>query len=318
MGLEDYRAAHTRWLDWLDGDPVHSINGQLSQLFWQDAAFRTFNEARKATATAGPSAAVAPILAQFLDQGYVASQVLGISKLVEYSDPRQPKKGVISLSRLLDDIIVNHGLLTRTNFLGLEGVPYDYAPVRDREIQAQLAKSPEGEAVFWHGGGDREGDWGLAERMHEQFDRLAGVRADARAPGDLVSRDLLSRLDTALKDPVFGTIRTLRHKTIAHAADAFSREQVDKATSGLTFNEVDRATQILLSVRQVLQAGVLFDTWRGAAVPVPQHDHFEFLDLPFAAAESIGGLRGFWEAHCAARDEWLGTGYEALLNGKGL
>ena len=53
MSLDDYRAAHRRWLDWLDGDPVHSINGQLSQLMWQDAVFRTFNEARKATATAG-------------------------------------------------------------------------------------------------------------------------------------------------------------------------------------------------------------------------------------------------------------------------
>lgn len=50
---------------------------------WQDAVFSTFNEARRDTDAAGPSAAVAPILAQFLDQGYVASQVLGISKLFE-------------------------------------------------------------------------------------------------------------------------------------------------------------------------------------------------------------------------------------------
>jgi len=317
MSLDDYRAAHRRWLDWLDGDPVHSINGQLSQLMWQDAVFRTFNEARKATATAGPSAAVAPILAQFLDQGYVASQVLGISKLVEYSDPKQPKKGVISLRRLLDDIVANHELLTRANFIGLEGAPYDYAPIQAKEIETQLEKAAEGVAVFWTGGGGDQ-DWSLAERMHEQFDRLSGVKADARAPDDLVSRDLLSRLDAALNDPVFGSIRTLRHKTIAHAADAFSREQVDKATSGLTFNEVDRAAQILLAVRQVLQAGVLFSSWRGAAVPVPQHNQFEFLDLPFAAGDGIGGLQGFWEAHCETRDEWLSSGYDALMIGKEL
>ena len=67
MSLDDYRAAHTRWIEWLDGDPVHSINGQLSQLMWQDAVFRTLNEARKATHATRPTSAVAPLLAQFLD-----------------------------------------------------------------------------------------------------------------------------------------------------------------------------------------------------------------------------------------------------------
>ncbi|MGH6966613.1 MAG: hypothetical protein ACREE0_19195 [Phenylobacterium sp.] len=317
MSLEEYRLAHERWLEWLDGDPVHSINGQLSQLMWQDAVFRTFNEARKDTEAAGPSAAVAPILAQFLDQGYVASQVLGISKLVEYSDPKQPKKGVISLRRLLDDVIAHHGLLTRANFLGLEGAPYDYAPIRAREIQAQLAKAQEGEPFFWHGDGG-QADWGKAERMHAQFDRLSDVAPEARSPDDLVSMDLLERLNAALNDEVFSAIRILRHKTIAHAADAFSRGQVDKAKSGLSFNEVDRAARILLSVRQVLQAGVLFSSWRAGAVPVPQHNQFEFLDLPFARQGAVGGLQGFWAAHSEVRDEWLGAGYDALLNGEEL
>jgi hypothetical protein len=317
MSLDEYRKAHARWMEWLDGDPVHSINGQLSQLMWQDAVFRTFNEARKDTRTAGPSAAVAPILAQFLDQGYVATQVLGLSKLVEYSDPRQPKKGVISLRRLLDDIIAHHPLLTRANFIELEGAPYDYAPIMAKEIRDQMDKAGDGQTFFWTGGGG-EADWALAERMHEQFDRLSGVAPDARSPNDLVSKDLLGRLDAALNEEVFTSIRTLRHKTIAHAADAFSRGQVDKATSGLTFNEVDRAAHILLSVRQVLQAGVLFSSWRGAAVPVPQQNQFEFLDLPFAREGAIGSLQAFWAAHCEARDQSLGAGYDALLKGSAL
>lgn len=315
MSLEDYRAAHARWLDWLDGDPVHSINGQLSQLMWQDAVFRTFNEARKDTDAAGPSAAVAPILAQFLDQGYVASQVLGISKLVEYSAAKQPKKGVISLRRLLDDNIAHHELLTRENFIGLEGVPYDYARVRDAEIQGQFAKVAEGEAAFWHGGGGKD-DWGKAELMHKQFDRLSGIAPDQRSPEDQISKGLLERLDAALNDEVFAAIRNLRHKTIAHAADAFLRGQVDNAKSGLAFNEIDRAGRILLAVRQVLQAGVLYGSWRAGAVPVPQYDQLEFLDLPFARAGLIDGLRAFWATHCEARHQWLDVGYDALLKGE--
>jgi hypothetical protein len=107
----------------------------------------------------------------------------------------------------------------------------------------------------------------------------------------------------ALNDEVFAAIRSLRHKTIAHAADAFSRSQVDKAKSGLTFNEVDRATHILLAVRQVLQAGVLYSSWRAGAVPVPQHNQLEFLDLPFARGGLVDGLRAFCTAHCESRDE---------------
>ena len=44
MSSDDYRTAHARWMEWLDCDPARSINVQISQLIWQDAVFRTFNE----------------------------------------------------------------------------------------------------------------------------------------------------------------------------------------------------------------------------------------------------------------------------------
>src|SRR3954447_6200604 len=84
--LVAYRQAVTRWFEWLHADPEHSISSQLSDLLWQDAVFRVFNEARRYVDEDGPTSSVAPILAQFIDRGYVASQVLGISKLVEWSD----------------------------------------------------------------------------------------------------------------------------------------------------------------------------------------------------------------------------------------
>ena len=168
--------------------------------------------------------------------------------------------------------------------------------------------------MFWTGGGG-EHDLSLAERMHEQFDRLASVKAHARTPDDLVSRDLLAQIDSTLNDVVFTTIRTLRHKTIARAADAFSRQQMDAAKSGLSFMEVDRAAQILLSVRQAMQAGVLFGSWRAGAVPVPQQNQFEFLDLPFVSGAKIVDLQTFWTDHAEARDKWLDDGYRTLMEG---
>jgi hypothetical protein len=312
--LEVYRATHARWLDWLDGDPEHSINGQISQLFWQDAVFRSFNLARRLAKDGEPKAAVSPILAQFLDQGYVAAQVLGISKLVEKSDPKHPKRGVVSLRRLVDDITSNAALLTRANFLGLEGAPYDHEPLRRAAVDAMLAKS--GGAVAFHWANPVGDDaWIRSEQMHEQFDRLSNTRADARTPGDRVSPELLQKLSDAMEAKVFATILQLRHKTIAHAADAFSRSSVDDRRKGLTFNEVDEALQILLAVRQVVQAGILYSSWRGAAVPTPQQDQFEHLDSPFVDETGREALRSFWREHCAERDGWLDRGYNAFLPG---
>jgi hypothetical protein len=309
MSLNDYKEAKARWLEWLDGDPVHSINGQLSQLLWEDAVFRSFNEARKDTETKGPSAAVAPILAQFLDRGYIASQVLGISKLVEWSDPKRPQKGVVSLRRLVDELLGHRALLTRENFLAAEGAPYDYAPIRAQAIKAMLERGKAGVAVEWIGEG--EASWSLAERMHEQFDRLSNVEQGERRPGDLVSEDLLARLDAALKGEVFEKIRTVRHKTVAHAADAVSRPE--DGVGGISFNDVDQAVRALLGVRQVIQAGILFSSWRAASVPVPQHDQFKYLDLPFVGEGGAEKLQAFWSRHCEERDKWLRATYDEIM-----
>ena len=62
--LERYREACARWFGWLDDDGEHSITDQLSRLFWQDAVFRIFNEARRHAAKTGPAAAIGPTLAR--------------------------------------------------------------------------------------------------------------------------------------------------------------------------------------------------------------------------------------------------------------
>ena len=312
MSLQAFIDAKARWLVWLNGDELHSINGQLSQLLWQDAVFRSFNAARMLAQQTGPSAAVSPILARFLDEGYVASIVLGVSKLVEWSNPKQPTKGVVSLRRLIDELILHRPLLTRENYLAAANAPYDFAPTRDAALRAILERSSGGVSFEWQAVGG-SGDWQQAERMHEQFDRLSGVEPGSRHPGDLISEALLGRLDAALNETVFEKIRTLRHKSVAHAADAASRPQ--QRIEGLTLNDVDIAMRLLLGVRQVVQAGILFDSWRAGSVPVPQQDQFEHLDAPFVSSDDMGALRTFWSGHCKERDEWLNESYQALLDG---
>lgn len=308
----EFRDARKRWLTWLSEDEEHSISGQLSQLLWQDAAFRTFNQARLLTKDQAPTSAVAPLLARFLDQGYVAGQVLGISKLVEFSDPKHPKKGVVSLRRLVDELIANRHLLTRENYLAQDNLPYDYEPVR-AAAWAEAFKNAENGVAFWHGEVGGPQDYDSAQRLHELFDRLSGISPDKREKTDLIADATLKRLDDALQDPVFESIKLLRHKTLAHAADSFSRGQVDGLPKGLKFEEVDRALNILLGVTQVISATFLYSAWRGSAVPVAQHDQLEHLDLAFTATPDIERLREFWNAHSAERDGWLSEAHEALL-----
>ena len=255
---EEFCEARERWLTWLSRDKEHSITGQLSQLFWQDAAFRTFNQARLLTKDRKPTSAMAPLLASFLDQGYVSAQVLGISRLVEFSDPKHPKKGVVSLRRLVDELRAHRRLLTRENFLSQDNLPYDFEPVREAAFAAAVAKAENG-VDFWHEAVGGPTDYDSARSQHELFDRLSGVNADQRQPNDLISESVLELLDKALNDPVFEAIKKFRHKTIAHAADAFSRGPATSSVPGLKFNDVDQALWILVGVLQVVSATILYD-----------------------------------------------------------
>lgn len=311
--LERYREACARWFGWLDDDGEHSITDQLSRLFWQDAVFRIFNEARRHAAKTGPAAAIGPTLARFLDEGYVAGQVVGISKLLEISRESQPKKGVISLRRLVDDLIANRHLLTRANYLGRDGLPYDYEAIQAEEYARLLERAdPQNPTFEWmEVGGAR--DWDTAQRLHEQFDRLAGVKPENRNPDDLVSEETLGRLLAAFDDPVFKTITTVRHKSVAHAADDYSRQQAAEYRTGIKFDEIDRALWVLVGVKQAISATLLHGPWRAGAVPVPQRDHFLHLDKPFIDPAAVDELRAFWDQHAEARDQWLTDSYEEFL-----
>src|ERR1700676_1655839 len=100
-GLIQYRSKRLEWLRLLDGDPIHSISQQLSALQWNDVVYRCFNEARRLASLTVPTAAVAPMLGEFLDVGYLSTQVLAISKLVERNPPK-PQRAIISVRRLVD------------------------------------------------------------------------------------------------------------------------------------------------------------------------------------------------------------------------
>jgi hypothetical protein len=309
--LKRYRELAARWFDWLDTDDEHAIGRQLSDLMWHDAVFRILNEARRVDG-ADASASRAPLLARFIDQGYVSGQVLGISKLVEPSpDVPNTKKGVISLKRVVDELSTNRDLFTREVFVAHDGLPYDPAPVRQAylaDLVARHGTEPVVEAM------ETEGPlaWDTSERLHELFDRLTGIKADARQREDRLPDAVFDTLVKALDDPVFAEIRALRHKRLAHAADAVSRLHGPPKV-GLKLDDAAQAHRILLGVLQAISAGVLYGAWRGAAIPVAQFNIFEHFPDPLVREDQVERLRKAWDEIAAERDGWLAEGYAKLL-----
>lgn len=309
-----FRARSESWSELLRGDPAHSISSQFNDMLWQDAAWRMANEARRYAQEDGPNASVAPILGAMLDRGYVAGQVIAIGRLLERSNPRQPQRGVVSLRRIVDEIRAHRDLFTREIFVCQDGLPYDWEAARERDVAAWMAKHDPNEGVQMQWLPTQGPDaWMTAEQQHKLFDMLSQTDPQVRSRRDRLGDAVLERLDSMLDDQVFTDVLALRNKTIAHAADTFSRAQAAGLRRGLNLEEFARTHYLLLGVLQAVSAGLLYGEWRGSAVPVPQHDQFAHLASVFVPDGRIKELRAYWRQHCDERDGWLSAAYDDAM-----
>lgn len=277
-------------------------------MMWTDAAWRSLNEARRLTA--GSDEAGTPgMVAALLDRGYVSGQVIAIGRLLDPT-AAQPKRQVNSIRRLVDDIAARRRLFTREIFISSDGLPYDHQMVRARELSAmvggKLQWMPNSEALAWQ----------MSELRHREFDRLSGIAPDSRSRNDTISDSLFDRMIAAFDDPVFKDILEMRHKSVAHAADKFSRSIAKNLRTGFSLNEFARAHYLLLGLYQAISANLLYQSWIGAAIPVPQYDQFEGFEKPLVPEKSVGELHGFWDRHSDERDGWLTKAYYEFIPAK--
>lgn len=310
--LKGFRSKLEEWWYLMSHDEA-SIAQQFGEMMWQDLAWRTANEARQYADKDGNNAAVAPLLAMMLDRGYVSGQVIAITRLLEFSDPKHPKKGVISLRRLVDDVQASRNLITREVFVAHDALPYEWEALQKAEfdrISERAAADPDKVAVTHFSTTGPDGFDG-ARQQHELFDLLAGVSPEHRSRDDLIAEDFFAKLNGLLEDPLLLEIKDLRNKTIAHSADHFSRSQKILRT-GLSLEEFSRAQFLLFSVYQTLSV-VLLGQWRGSPVPTPQHDMFEYLTAPFLGEHRLDAIHAFRSAYVAEREEWSSRGYHEVI-----
>jgi hypothetical protein len=107
--LVEYRAKREEWLRWyeLQRDEPNSIQQQIFNMIFLDLAYRILAKPRRDASDALQIAARSGLLAHLLDQGYVATQVLAIRRLLD------KRKDVVSLRCLFDDIFGHKHLLSR-------------------------------------------------------------------------------------------------------------------------------------------------------------------------------------------------------------
>lgn len=306
--LKEFRSKADIWIRALDRDDRNSVSSQIIQMMWEDAAWRTLNHARHLS-DGVDDIGTPGIVASLLDRGYVAGQVIAISRLIERGAAR-PHKQVNSLRRLVDEIADSKDLLTREVYVCRDGLPYDFNAVRSR---LHVTVDPQRPMVTWLETGGPNA-WTQSMLLHEEFDKLSCVGPEGRTRNDRISSPFFDRMKSIFDDTVFEDIHSMRHKSIAHAADHISRSSAKRFRDGISLDELARSHYLLIGLYQVISANILQQSWLADAVPVPQYDLFEGIDHPIASEAGVRSLNQFWEKHCGERSDWCNEAYREIIS----
>jgi hypothetical protein len=203
------------------------------------------------------------------------------------------RKDVISLSRLLADIGDNVDLFTRENFVGFDGLPYDYEVAKAR-VQASISGSDK--QGYWTPRTGPDAYW-VSEAAHREFDRLSGIAPVHRSRTDQISKVYIEGVVKWLDASEAGDVVTWTHKYLAHAADRGSRGLVDLTTIQPTLDKMTGVTRTFVRVSEALHA--LFLAAHGNAMPTAQFDPFVRLVMDASLDEA---LRRRWDELTAECD----------------
>lgn len=299
--LDQFRAKRRVWLSWLETDEHHAIWSTIHSLVWTDVAFRSLTGF---AATDEPTALHNRLIAEALIDGYFATQILAIRRLVDGGN-----NDIISLRRLLKDIKRHAHLLTRENYVCHDGLPYDHDTVQHDEMHRHLAA---GGGVFW-GATIGPGAWATSQLAHEQFDKLSGIPADRRQRNDLLPASLLRTIEAWLNESGASDLEQWSHRYLAHAGGPESRKQL--ADIQVTTNRISDTIKSLARVTEALSAYVLWASGRShALMPTAQFAPFEGLEEPVMVLSRQESAQQLWERLSSERDTYLEGVREELVS----
>jgi hypothetical protein len=266
------------WKKCIVGSAPHAVHRQVTHMLWNDTVFRTFNEARRLTIEerSKKHGFNAPLI-RLLDEGFVATQTMSRRRLTDRNF-RDPKKAVISLVRVIDDIKDSAHLVTRENYLCHEGTPY---------------AEPDGiqDGVAWM-------HW---RKKQTNFDKLSGTTQEKRERSDRIQKSILESLSKELK--ICDSVREYVNKFIAHVSDPETNPELTEKEKKITLNKLDECYRAIVCVGSFLGAAFLYEHLLGS-VPTPQYDQLKNMHLPMVAKPDMDKLYTFWHERCREVDGW--------------
>jgi hypothetical protein len=296
---EFFRNKRLEWMEWLNGDDPHAISHQVYSMLWDYALFCTINELRKIASTE-PEEEVGfngPVIRLF-DVGFATTQAISIRRIIEKPN-RDPKKAVISLRTILNDIKGNLELITRENYVCYDGLPYDYESVRTKWLSSIPLTEGEVHAGFLPTQGPDA--WVEAERIHKNFDILAQVNPKDRAREDHIKIDVVDYLESELKE--CENIKTYVDKFIAHAAAPETRGCLSNEEKRITLEKIETCLKIIYQVTSFMSGLLLWESKLGG-LPIPQYDHLKNLDKSWVSQNSLERARQKWDELSQEVSEW--------------
>ena len=276
--LAIFRAKRANWNNWLFEDSL-SISNQITHMLWKDAIYRTFNEAIRLTIKReSESLGFNGPLLHLLDEGFLVSQVMAIRRLTDRNF-YDPKKGVLSVSRLIDDMSANIDIFTRENYVSHDGSKYEGLSLETDGI------------VKWM-------PW---KKKHENFDTLSNVSPQNRSRGDRVNKSVFIKLNKELK--ICENLRTYANKFIAHASDPIGRLKLTENQKKVTLDKLDQCYKAIIRVSSFIGVIVLYEHELGR-VPTPQFNHLENIEIPMVSQDDLENLHNYWHERVEEVNHW--------------
>jgi hypothetical protein len=296
--LAEYRQKRDEWLGWYSfrKDDPNNIEGQIIGMVFLDLSYRLLAKPRGDMGQGPDIAARSGILAHMLDQGYVATQVLAIRRLLD------GRSDVYSIRRLLGDIKKNSSLITREIFVAYDGTPFD--------PEGWQSLPPSVEAQIF--GIDAPGFFRFvrsAER-HKMFDKLSGTATASRNRQDLIRTEVFEKLESWLNSAEPEKLVTLSHKFFAHAADLASRNTL--GYSGVSLSDIEAAQKAIVSVERAITDDILFVGISRDVVAMTPLGFLQGLDAAYAPKEVLVEMDAHWDELAKDRNKWRNA-YEADL-----
>ena len=276
--LAIFRVKRVNWNNWLFEDSL-SISNQIRYMLWKDAIFRTFNEARRMTINReSESLGFNGSLLHLLDEGFLVSQVMAIRRLTDRNF-YDPKKGVLSVPRLIDDILSNIDIFTRENYVSYDGSKYEGLSIETDGIDK----------------------WIPWKKKHENFDTLSNVSPQNRSRTDRVNKSVFIKLNKELE--ICKNLRTYANKFIAHASDPIGRLKLTENQKKVTLDKLEQCYKAIIRVSSFIGVIILYKHTLGG-VPTPQYDHLKNIEKPMVSQDDLENLHNYWDERVEEVIHW--------------